>query len=347
MGRKFRYTDKEVKEAILRAFTQQKTNKLGFRALYRELQKDPNVKIGGFTTLQRCLKRYVDDGFLKRDEKGGYELTEIGFLDYGKIVDRHVIDKTKRIWQDEIVPDPYNEKLDQMHLVSGILPFNVSIQLNPKITPLSKRLDKELQKEFGIKIGKKERLDGITRSITAFYETWFEAIPDWIDQYWTAHKVQNLSTKKRLAFLESIHPRSSAETVKEHIESLKERLEDDLNETFEGEESLPRTLEELLDFEGLCIVRVSVDTMKKESEYFRIELLIMFLENPWQPRAACVDKHPIMRIVLNPEEYSEYSKTKTVKQREKFIQKLRKKYAKPISQREKFLQKYEEIQRAR
>ena len=59
--------------------------------------------------------------------------------------------------------------------------------------------------------------------------------------------------------------------------------------------------------------------LEKNLENIQKKLLKWFLAESVARYQVMIEDNPIMKIILDPEEYREYSKTKTSKQREKFI----------------------------
>jgi hypothetical protein len=303
LGRKFKYKDKQVKEAILRIFTEQEVTKLGFRPLHRELKKDPKAKIGGFTTLQRCLKKYVDDGFLKRDETGQYEITEKGRLSFSTDKDRKALDNTKKKFQKELEPE-----LDGKF---NVLPFNASLYLSHKV-----------ELEFGIEVtpNPKELANEICYFFEKiFYHKFKKIASDWFD-----HKLLRMKPDKRRDFLRLHHPdtdRTSdmAREIERKIRSMKSQ---------EREPIL--TPENLLDIEGIFLVHLERERLRKDSHNILRRLMSKYLNT--QNFEASYESFVILAAfaklgMITHEEYEEYLRTKNDAKRSKLLEQLKVKYS--------------------
>lgn len=319
---------------------------LGFENILKETGRSRGI-------VNKHLRELYKHGMVERKPGYGrqnYRISKKGnqLLDTKEEI--YIISRTTKLLQKEIIPDP-EFIVDPPSHPRGIFPFNVSVYLDKDTESRLKRREgseiesrKKKMKFTNISSVKNEVqkrfLNQLTYNLTSYYDTWLAARLEHAIEYWTDHKISQLPPKERRKYVYSLHNYHPGKDISKMTENelakhkrLKKFVEDDeryyLNVKFPRETDVwYNTLEEFLNFEIACVVRISSKRLKEEAENIRKRLLKWLLddEEKCYHTAITIDNHPIMRIVLTPEEYETYSQTKTNKQRQKFIQQLKIKY---------------------
>jgi len=278
---------------------------IGFRALFRELLKNPESKLGSFNTLKRCLDQWRREGLVIRSELHRYAISKAGLYALTTSEDLKTLQEVKITHYQEIKPDP------EKKTPPNVLPINASVYIDPEIKLSEYLFEDTISYVAGI--------------FEILFEEWF--VNNAVDQL--AHKIQQMRPQERMRFLRRLilFPPNTTSRRREAI--LKEEEDRNLNHKPSGSPPLLR-FEDMLNFQGALVVSISKEKLRGDPENMRKRFVSTLLERFIGKDLVTVNPRLLPAMadlgLITAEEYKEYLQARTYDRRLKIIHELRAKY---------------------